>query len=358
MEKRNYKVLLFVFSCLLVCMLAFVGCSERVVKDDISSDNGALQITMGETNGISLAFAPSNASPLNSAYTKTLIATVSPSSASDKSVDWSVLWSQSQLDHTSRTSEPVTDYITVTPSSDGSTTATVECHKAFSGDDIWVVVTSRVGGFSATCTVTYVGYPSDFSIDTTGKTVENDSTWGKSMVKLSYGTVHSFDLVATNSISSADSSLCNFEGFYSIIGSGSRPGLVFTSTVYNSSGAVTSTEDSTVFSSSYSSTDADGVAVEGFQFVNGNVFLTYTFWIKDNKLYCKATLDPTSVSSVVVSGGPSGRREISFKQFVDNKIIYFPVTVQDSISGKSHLLNVQFVTTVNGVSLNAPSLVF
>lgn len=358
MERKNYKVLLFVFSCVLICLFAFVGCSERVTEETISSDSGSLYITMGEANGISLAFAPSNAGTTGSdGYTKTLIATVSPSTAADKSVDWEVLWSQSQLDHTSRTSESVTDYITVTPLSDGSTTATVECHKAFSGDDVWVICRSRIGGFTATCTVTFRGYPSDFSVDTTGKTVETDSTWNASMAKLSYGVEYSFDLLATNKVSSVDSSLLDYVGFYNIVYSGSRPGAVVTITIYDSTGAVTSEYDETVYFSGIDETDS-GIVKKGYQLSFENLVFKYLFWISDNKLYCKASGDPTSVSNRVVTGSASGRREVSFKQFIDDKVPYYVASLSEGTSGASHVFNMQFVTTVNAVSLNAASLVF
>ena len=68
-------------------------------------------------------------------------------------VDWSV----SFVDASSAwaTGKTVTDYITVTPQSDGSTTATVQCLKDF-GAQIKVTVTSRENaGAKAECTVDF-----------------------------------------------------------------------------------------------------------------------------------------------------------------------------------------------------------
>lgn len=83
----------------------------------------------------------------------TLTATVKPVTADNKTVDWSV----SFVDASSAwaTGKTVTDYITVTPQSDGSTTATVQCLKDF-GAQIKVTVTSRENaGAKAECTVDF-----------------------------------------------------------------------------------------------------------------------------------------------------------------------------------------------------------
>jgi len=92
--------------------------------------------------------------------TQTLTATVLPATASNKSVDWSVEWADSGK------TETVTDYVTVTPASNGSTTATVTCKKAFSGNII-VTVTTRESGYTAECIVSFVGKPTDINVTST-----------------------------------------------------------------------------------------------------------------------------------------------------------------------------------------------
>ncbi|MBQ9117875.1 MAG: hypothetical protein IJY11_01575 [Clostridia bacterium] len=82
-------------------------------------------------------------------------ATVLPATATNKKVDWSVAWADGQ-------SGTVTDYVTVTPSSDGSTTASVKCYKAFTGNVV-VTVTTRESGYTAECIVTFVGVPTDLT---------------------------------------------------------------------------------------------------------------------------------------------------------------------------------------------------
>ena len=80
---------------------------------------------------------------------------ITPDDAANKEVDFSVAWGNAPT----HGSEPVTNYLTVTPDSDGSRIATVSCKKAFGDDTIVITVTTRDGGFTATCTVTFEGTP-------------------------------------------------------------------------------------------------------------------------------------------------------------------------------------------------------
>ena len=80
---------------------------------------------------------------------------VVPENANNREVDFSVAWDEGAQ----RSAEPVTDYVTVTPESDGSRVATVACIKGFGDDIILITVTTRDGGFQATCTVTFEGTP-------------------------------------------------------------------------------------------------------------------------------------------------------------------------------------------------------
>lgn len=70
----------------------------------------------------------------------TIVATVKPDTAVDKTVDWTISWVNAESEWAS--GKTVTDYVTVTPQSDGSTTATVNCLQPF-GEKIVIVATSR-----------------------------------------------------------------------------------------------------------------------------------------------------------------------------------------------------------------------
>ena len=84
----------------------------------------------------------------------TLTATVKPNDATNKAVDWSIAFVNPSSEWA--TGKTVTDYVTVTPQSDGSTTATVQCLQPF-GEQIKVVVTSRSNTKAkAECSVDFV----------------------------------------------------------------------------------------------------------------------------------------------------------------------------------------------------------
>ena len=72
----------------------------------------------------------------------------------------------------------VLDYLTVTPDSDGSTLATVSCKKAFGNDKIIITVTTRDGGHSANCTVSFVGIASKMTVTSNSATQKNTAERG------------------------------------------------------------------------------------------------------------------------------------------------------------------------------------
>ena len=98
---------------------------------------------------------------------KKIQAIIEPSTAKNVTVDWSVEWGEKQ-------NGAVTDYLTVTPDSDGSLSATVTCKQPFTGEIVVVCVT-RQGGYVATCTVTYAGQPTEIII--TGDTSETEGAY-------------------------------------------------------------------------------------------------------------------------------------------------------------------------------------
>ncbi len=83
----------------------------------------------------------------------TLTATITPPDATNQAVDWTISFKNASS--TWAKGKTVTDYVTVTPSSDGALTAVVENVAAF-GEQIVVTVTSRDNtGATATCTADY-----------------------------------------------------------------------------------------------------------------------------------------------------------------------------------------------------------
>ena len=144
--------------------------------DDQTPDEGGEQamgggaiIGGGEEHGISLmsaAIAPEQyaeygVSPL-AETAGSLSVTVEPSNATYPEVDWSLAWSNPGSSWAS--GKTVTDYLTITPSSDGARTATWQCLQAF-GEPIVITVTSRNNPeVSATKNAQYVKRITNFDI--------------------------------------------------------------------------------------------------------------------------------------------------------------------------------------------------
>ena len=122
---------------------------------------GTLSVEPQSNPFISISASPVTVSVTEKAttLTQTLTATIIPVTAANKEVDWSVAWADTA------NTRNVTDYLTVTPKSSGSTTATVACFKPFEGNII-ITVTTRDSGFWAQCVVDYVGKPTDIVLTT------------------------------------------------------------------------------------------------------------------------------------------------------------------------------------------------
>lgn len=135
--------------------------SETENSATIPDENGGAVINESASNGVRLmskkiaraAYAENGISPqAENAYT--LTATVTPSAADNKAVEWSVEWKNPSSPWA--TGKTVTDYVTVTPASDGALTATVACNAAF-GEPINITVAARSNrAAKAVCQVDYV----------------------------------------------------------------------------------------------------------------------------------------------------------------------------------------------------------
>lgn len=128
--------------------------------EETPADEGGMQIGESAGSGISLMSAKIAAadfeeygiSPMAESAQR-LTATITPSNATNQKVNWTVEWKNANS--TWAKGKTVTDYVTVTPTSDGALTANVECKQAF-GEQVQVVCTSRQNTeASATATVDY-----------------------------------------------------------------------------------------------------------------------------------------------------------------------------------------------------------
>lgn len=160
---------LLLFACILTASL-LCGCSQTSSQtavmdgDGNAMDTGTLYCMPERMTFTTAALASEQSVEVQ------IEAYVTPENATNREVDFSVAWDEGAQ----RSAEPVTDYVTVTPESDGSRVATVACIKGFGDDIILITVTTRDGGFQATCTVTFEGAPSSL------KFMYNDTEYSSS----------------------------------------------------------------------------------------------------------------------------------------------------------------------------------
>lgn len=161
-----------------VCM---VGCSvaDKILPDSKDEGNnvsdagtatvadlGDLSVETLSTETIKLyASAPMRSTTRGVPTIEQVItAVISPSTAENQLVDWSIAWEDGREVN-------VHDYVTLVPASDGALSATVVCFAPFTGSVI-ITVTTRVGGFTAECICTYEGKPTQLNMDSTAMSYE------------------------------------------------------------------------------------------------------------------------------------------------------------------------------------------
>lgn len=136
-----------------VCLGAVFARGNTAAPEDFGQQ---MQVTpSGNDNGlISLA----SVSTLNEdgQTVQQITATVTPSDALNAIVDWSIAWGETQGSWGSGAQGDISDYLTITPTSDGALTADVECLAPFGTQ---AIITANIRGheeISDTCTVDYV----------------------------------------------------------------------------------------------------------------------------------------------------------------------------------------------------------
>ena len=168
---------------------------DKFKPDEEQTQEGGAVITEGESNGIKLMSAkisPENydeygISPMaETAYQ--LTATITPENATNKAVDWTIAFVNAESEWA--TGKTVTDYVTVTPTSDGALTTNVECLQAF-GEQVRVTVTSRDN----------TAVKANATVDYTEKLSAVKATFGSTV--LSNGMTKSFDLDASGQAAEA-----------------------------------------------------------------------------------------------------------------------------------------------------------
>ena len=289
----------------------------------------------------------------NAPVSVTIEAQVWPINAPNREVDYSVSWAVAPT----YGNNPVTDYVTVTQADDGDLVATVSCYKAFGSDTILLKVTTRDGGFSDTCIISFVG-TADSIVITGGDMVTTTTTERGEYYALGTGKTYNFDVVLDNA--------------FHVVGSHN-----LTTTL-----------------------DAEGVVYFGTMFSDGSSGFSYFETAEQKELsqvmdkFIKVSLDGTKISVTTdskyienyyshsgpdeyymgvyyydqfvyldkggLTGGSSG---VDYQTIAEEnqqllKTCYFTITVSDSVSGLSTTIKVWIEPSVSSVSLSDTTLEF
>ena len=280
---------------------------------------------------------------------------VRPDDAANKKVDFSVSWGTAPT----HGSEPVENYLTVTPDSDGSTTATVSCKKAFGDDTILITVTTREGGFQATCTVTFTGVADGISIS--GSTATKKSTSGRGeYYEVGTSKTYTFDISLTNAFDDVASDL-------SVKEIGGEGTMYFFNGYSNDAGYYV-----------YSETFQKDLSEIASKFITSATISGNTLTIKTGSKILENYYDYSAPDEyhivemlydrylVEVRDDLMGYKDVgeSFNnqnakynaEHIDD--CYFYVTVEDEISGLTQTVKLWLVSSVSGVSLSPSEIEF
>ena len=136
-----------------VCLGAVFTRGNTAAPEDFGQQ---MQVTpSGNDNGL-ISLAAVTTQNDDGQTVQQITATVTPSDALNAIVDWSIAWGETQGSWGSGAQGDISDYLTITPTSDGALTADVECLAPFGTQ---AIITANIRGheeISDTCTVDYV----------------------------------------------------------------------------------------------------------------------------------------------------------------------------------------------------------
>ena len=195
-ERIRWIVAFSLIAVLFIGMAVSFSLIFSLKKEESRPQNDFAAETVNSEH-IKLTMSTYAAVAADNSVSKTIIATVLPETAANKQVDWSVEWGDEEAEG------DVSQYVTVTPDSDGSTTATVTCKQAFTGT-ILVIATTRESGYQASCILTFVGIPTDMNIS--GSVSPTGGAY-----KLGIGQEYVFDVALTNPFDSVGEQFNDFD---------------------------------------------------------------------------------------------------------------------------------------------------
>lgn len=273
---------------------------------------------------------------------------VYPENAANREVDYTVAWG----DAPSHGSKPVSNYLTVTPDSDGSRLATVSCKKGFDDDTIIITVITRDGGHTANCTVTFEGIATDISVSSSTSTKKSNSSRG-TYYEVSTNKTYTFNISLSNSLNDAFGSL-------SVSDVGGYGSLYFGNGSFNDGGFINYTD--------MYLKDIDEIADKFITSatISGNTLTIETGTRELESYYDHIEPDDLFIADILYDryvveitddvSGYKGEGDTFYNSKAEYNVetspsCYFYVTVKDSVSGIEETIKLWIVSSVRNVTL-------
>ena len=339
-HKRSDKVKWIVSFLLIFVLLAgLIGAWAMLLEERFATKEEAppqeeevIEEESGTAEVRSVALAMQSAAAANGGVSKTLTATVYPSDARNKAVDWTLEWLDTEK------ADNLSDYLTLVPSSDGANTATLTCLQAYEGEAL-VTVTTREGGYIDTCCVVFVGDPTSLAVSCEEATTASGS-FG-SYYELGVGNSYTFDLTPDNAFGFVGAE-CSYS--YTVTGYGSfKVQQQKYSTSYGTRTWVEGTEKT--------------VNIKDVTTVSKYEPSVFDWAIDGDKLTVtvNCTLDSYYTDSIRVENTIT--YDDKFREYTDDNW-YYEVKVTETNSGVSHTFKVRPVKVVTNVVLGDDVITF
>ena len=344
------KLITIISSALVLCLtfaltFSLVGCSkptETPNTENVQENPEPIEPIepiepVYEVPGVRLAMSPYAMNRATNTVSRTLTATVSPVDAPDKSVDWTIEWCVPVYE-----GADISDYLTVEPESDGSLTATVTAYQGFEGGSAYVTCTTRVGGYTAQCLITYDGAPESLVFVINGNDYNSTTTF-----QATAGQTYNVELDLRNTLGAVGSKYGNYE-----IKQISMQGRFVAEKRDITNGTVTKREDVTI--------DLAEGKIGSLNFTTSE-FMNVT--LEGNILKIQALRSESSfmLPRAAVRTGTQYVYKAPYYDprgggVADDCRLY--VLVEDTVSGKQAMLYVDIQSTVTGVSLDQAIFAF
>lgn len=335
-HKRSDKMKWIISFLLIFVLLAgMIGAWVMLLKPENEAPQQEEEVIEEETGTAevrSVALAMKAAAAANGGVSKELTATVYPSDARNKAVDWTLEWLDTEK------ADNLSDYLMLTPFSDGANTATLTCLQAFEGEAL-ITVTTREGGYIDTCRVVFVGDPTSLNVSCSAATTASGS-FG-SYYELGVGNSYTFDLVPDNAFGFVGAE-CNYT--YTVTGYGSIK--VQQQKYITSSDYITWTEGT-----------ESTVNIKDVTTVSKYEPSVFDWAIEGDKLKVTVNCTLESYYSDSVRVENTITYDDKFREYTDDNW-YYEVKVTETNSGVSHTFKVRPVKVVTNVVLDDDVITF